>query len=41
MLIHHIDNNSVVHTIEAAGGAGVTIRTIKWDRVIGLKRPST
>ena len=41
VMIHHVDPEGVVHTIEAVGGAGVTMRTIDWSRVTSIKRPPT
>ena len=40
VLIHHIDSDGTVRTIEAGGGAGVHIGTLDWTRVTALKHPS-
>ena len=39
VLIHHIDPDGTVHTIEASGSRGVHIGLLDWTHVIGLKRP--
>jgi hypothetical protein len=39
VLVHHVDAQGTVHTIESAGGGGVVKRTVTWDRVNGMKRP--
>jgi hypothetical protein len=40
VLIHHIDPNGTVRTIEASGSAGVHIGTLDWERVTALKHPA-
>ena len=39
VMIHHIDPDGTVRTIEATTSRGVTIGTINWTRVTAIKRP--
>lgn len=41
VLIHHIEPNGTVRTIEASPSYGVHIGTLRWQRVTALKRPAT
>ena len=38
-MIHHIDRNGTVRTIEASTSQGVHVGTINWSRVTSIKRP--
>ena len=40
-MIHHVDPDGTVHTIEATPSQGVHIGVIDWARVISIKRPAT
>jgi cell wall-associated NlpC family hydrolase len=40
VMIHHIDADGTVHTIEATPSQGVHIGVINWTRVTSIKRPS-
>lgn len=40
VMIHHVGPDGTAHTIEAAGSAGVTMRTVNWGRVTSIKRPA-
>jgi hypothetical protein len=39
VMIHHIDNDGTVHTIEASASRGVYIGVVDWSRVTSIKRP--
>ncbi len=39
VMIHHIEPDGTVRTIEAAAGRGVYVGTIDWSRVTSIKRP--
>lgn len=41
VMIHHIDPDGTVRTIEASTSHGVRIGTINWSRVTSIKRPPT
>ena len=40
VMIHHVDPDGTVHTIEASSSHGVHIGTINWARVTSIKRPA-
>ena len=41
VMIHHVDPDGTVHTIEATPSRGVHIGVINWARVISIKRPAS
>ena len=40
-MIHDVDPDGTVHTIEATPSKGVHIGIIDWSRVISIKRPAS